>query len=258
MSASTETSSSTHYYVPLPGNDKARAGVSSPRLARGQQAGGRRCVTVSSACMLLLLVGLLLFFLVPRRPIVRYQSSTLALDDSSSELTLTQTFSYYNPNYYTVCVRLKWCWRRWRRCVFLNACALTPPPSTSPHLIHPAFPPSLRGRNWNNLHIEVEDEASRTPLGFGWRNLSFPVGALHSASVAVNITITAAFGDLGPLIKAQCSDKGFVIFSSSGKGADRGCGQREDEMCAIIVAVPIRCMALLFEVQSVMPTSNTP
>lgn len=79
------------------------------------------------------------------------------------------------------------------------------------------MPTLISHRNWNNLHIEVEDEATRTPLGFGWRNLSFPVGALHSESVAVDITITAAFQDLAPLIKAQCSDRGYVVFSSSGK-----------------------------------------
>ena len=64
--------------------------------------------------------------------------------------------------------------------------------------------------------MEVEDEGSHTPLGFGWRNVSFPVGALHSESVAVNITITAAFAQLAPLIKAQCADRGYVVFSSSG------------------------------------------
>lgn len=65
----------------------------------------------------------------------------------------------------------------------------------------------------------MEDEATHTPLGFGWRNLSFPVGALHSESVAVDITITAAFADLAPLIKDQCDDKGYVVFSSSGASA---------------------------------------
>lgn len=110
MSTST-ASSSTHYYVPLPGgNEKAQAaglggGVGgSPRLVRGQAGGRRRCLTLSSGCMCLLLVGLLLFFLVPRRPIVRYQSSTLTLDEATAKVTLTQLFSYYNPNYYTVCV----------------------------------------------------------------------------------------------------------------------------------------------------------
>ncbi len=107
MSASTASSSSTHYYVPLPGGtggDKGQpgsGGVVSPRLVRGQP-GGRRCLSLSSGCLCLLILGLLLFFLVPRRPIVRYQSSTLALDEATAKVTLTQLFSYYNPNYYTV------------------------------------------------------------------------------------------------------------------------------------------------------------
>lgn len=108
MSTST-ASSSTHYYVPLPGgNEKAQQGVAvgggSPRLVRGQAGGRRRCLSLSSGCLCLLSLGLLLFFLVPRRPIVRYQSSTLALDEATAKVTLTQLFSYYNPNYYTVCV----------------------------------------------------------------------------------------------------------------------------------------------------------
>lgn len=107
MSASTGSSSTQHYYVPLPGgNEKVQAGVGSPRLVRGQAGGRRRCLSLSSGCLCLLLLGLLLFFLVPRRPIVRYQSSTLALDEATAKVTLTQLFSYYNPNYYTVYVRV--------------------------------------------------------------------------------------------------------------------------------------------------------
>ena len=219
MSTST-ASSSTHYYVPLEGNEKAQAaGIGggaggSPRLVRGQAGGRRRCLTLSSGCICLLLVGLLLFFLVPRRPIVRYQSSTLALDEATAKVTLTQLFSYYNPNYYTVCVK--------------GFPGVARPTMTSRSLIpHDLTPNKINActrdrRNWNNLHIEVEDEATGTPLGFGWRNLSFPVGALHSESVAVDITITAAFQDLAPLIKAQCSDRGYVFFSSAGK-AREGC-----------------------------------
>lgn len=66
------------------------------------------------------------------------------------------------------------------------------------------------------MHFEVRDESSKTPLGYGWRNVSFPVGALHSKSISVDITITASFSELAPLIKQQCSTDGYVVFSSSG------------------------------------------
>ena len=72
-------------------------------------------------------------------------------------------------------------------------------------------------RQWKNLHVEVEDKSSQTPLGYGWHNVSFPVGALESRSVGVDITITAAFSNLAPLIKAQCTAQGFVTFASYGK-----------------------------------------
>ena len=73
-------------------------------MARPGGPNRRRCLSLSSGCLCLLLLGLLLFFLVPRRPIVRYQSSTLSLDEAKGSVTLTQLFSYYNPNYYTVYV----------------------------------------------------------------------------------------------------------------------------------------------------------
>lgn len=116
MSTST-TSSSSHFYVPLPADSTtSTASASTTAAAAGDGFPSssspssrvvrtkRRCLGLSSGCLLLLLLGLLLFFLVPRRPIVRYQSSTLSLDEGTSSVTLTQLFSYYNPNYYTVYV----------------------------------------------------------------------------------------------------------------------------------------------------------
>jgi hypothetical protein len=115
---SSSTTSSSHYYVALPADSTTSTASASttaaasaafpssssppPRVVRTK----RRCLGLSSGCLLLLLLGLLLFFLVPRRPIVRYQSSTLSLDEGTSSVTLTQLFSYYNPNYYTVYVLL--------------------------------------------------------------------------------------------------------------------------------------------------------
>ena len=114
---STSTTSSSHFYVPLPADSTtSTASASTTAAAAGDGFPSssspssrvvrtkRRCLGLSSGCLLLLLLGLLLFFLVPRRPIVRYQSSTLSLDEGTSSVTLTQLFSYYNPNYYTVYV----------------------------------------------------------------------------------------------------------------------------------------------------------
>ncbi|EWM21317.1 uncharacterized protein Naga_100214g10 [Nannochloropsis gaditana] len=177
---SSSNPSSSHYYVAVPADGtKSTTSTSTATTAAASSSPAtrvlrpkRRCFSLSRAFILLLLLGLLLFFLVPRRPIVRYQSSTLSLDESTSSVTLSQLFSYYNPNYYTV--------------------------------------------QWNNLHIQVEDQESATPLGYGWHNASFPVRALSSRSSAVNITITAAFSELAPLIKAQCAEKNYVTLASYG------------------------------------------
>ena len=111
---SSSTTSSSHYYVALPADSTSSTASASTTAAAGYPQSSsppprvvrtkRRCLGLSSGCLLLLLLGLLLFFLVPRRPIVRYQSSTLSLDEGTSSVTLTQLFSYYNPNYYTVYV----------------------------------------------------------------------------------------------------------------------------------------------------------
>jgi len=84
----------------------------------------------------------------------------------------------------------------------------------------PSLPASLLpflNRQWNNLHVQVEDQDSNTPLGYGWHNTTFPVRALSSRSAGVNITITAAFSDLAPLIKEQCAARNYVTLASYGK-----------------------------------------
>ena len=81
---------------------------------------------------------------------------------------------------------------------------------------HFALCPSSSCRSWSNLFIEVKDENSGTPLGFGSHNVTFPVSALHSQTVDVDIQITASFSELAPIIKSQCSANGYVLFSSSG------------------------------------------
>lgn len=109
---SSSNPSSSHYYVAVPADGtKSTTSTSTATTAAASSSPAtrvlrpkRRCFSLSRAFILLLLLGLLLFFLVPRRPIVRYQSSTLSLDESTSSVTLSQLFSYYNPNYYTVYV----------------------------------------------------------------------------------------------------------------------------------------------------------
>lgn len=161
---STSTNSSSHFYVALPA-DSTTSTASASTTAAAAGAGfpsssspssrvvrtKRRCLGLSSGCLLILLLGLLLFFLVPRRPIVRYQSSTLSLDEGTSSATLTQLFSYYNPNYYTVyvdgvsvpfaraalyvspfCLEVGTLWELWEGC--------DPGRLNVSYHIHPSFP----------------------------------------------------------------------------------------------------------------------
>jgi hypothetical protein len=79
------------------------------------------------------------------------------------------------------------------------------------------------GRKWGDLHVTVEDYASKVVVGYGWHNETFHVAALQSSTVDVLIVITATYDEIKEITHQCLEDQSSITFQTTGELGSCSC-----------------------------------